>query len=92
MLYTVLAHRGFFPVEELSTFRKIDSRLQGHPDRVKLPGVEISTGPDVAIGVDSTLALRMWPKVSPPPLALLWQGLLPSPFMSFGEMVRSTKG
>ncbi len=62
MLYTVLAHRGFFPVEELSTFRKIDSRLQGHPDRVKLPGVEISAGPlghGVAIGVGSALALKM---------------------------------
>ena len=40
MLYTCLAHRGFFPVEELMTFRQIDSRLQGHPDKVKTPGVE----------------------------------------------------
>jgi transketolase N-terminal domain/subunit len=32
MLYTVLAHRGFFPVEELSTFRSLNSRLQGHPE------------------------------------------------------------
>ena len=38
MLYTCLAHRGFFPVEELMTFRQIDSRLQGHPDKVKTPG------------------------------------------------------
>ena len=34
MLYTCLAHRGFFPVDELMTFRALDSRLQGHPDRV----------------------------------------------------------
>ncbi len=42
--YTVLAMSGYFPEEELSTLRKIDSRLQGHPDCKKLPGVEISTG------------------------------------------------
>ena len=43
-LYAVLAHRGFFDTEELLTLRKIDSRLQGHPDMHKCPGVEISTG------------------------------------------------
>src|SRR5579883_2576722 len=37
-LYTVLALRGYFPVEELSTFDAIDSRLQGHPDMHALPG------------------------------------------------------
>jgi transketolase len=39
-----LAERGYFPEEELLTFRKINSRLQGHPDMKKLPGVEMSTG------------------------------------------------
>jgi transketolase len=43
-LYTVLAQRGYFPVEELSTFDAIDSRLQGHPDMRALPGLEMSTG------------------------------------------------
>ncbi|MGM0368756.1 MAG: transketolase, partial [Actinomycetota bacterium] len=43
-LYTVLAMSGYFPKEELYTLRKIDSRLQGHPDSKKLPGIEISTG------------------------------------------------
>lgn len=43
-LFSVLAERGFFPREELLTFRKIDSRLQGHPDMRKTPGVEMSTG------------------------------------------------
>lgn len=43
-LYSILAERGFFPVEELSTFRKIDSHLQGHPAHHKLSGVEISAG------------------------------------------------
>jgi len=44
VLYAALAERGFFPVEELMSFRKIDSRLQGHPSMKALPFVEISTG------------------------------------------------
>lgn len=43
-LYAVLAEAGYFPKEELMTLRKLGSRLQGHPDRRKLPGVEASTG------------------------------------------------
>ena len=42
--YTALAMSGYFSKEELFTLRKIDSRLQGHPDSKKLPGIEISTG------------------------------------------------
>ncbi len=62
MLYTAMAHRGFFPVEELKTFRQLDSRLQGHPDRVKLPGIEICAGPlghGIAVGAGIALALKM---------------------------------
>jgi len=44
VLYTTLAHAGFFETAELCTLRKIGSRLQGHPDSKYLPGVEISTG------------------------------------------------
>jgi len=44
VLYAALAQRGFFPREDLSTLRKLGSRLQGHPDMKKLPGVEMSTG------------------------------------------------
>ena len=43
-LYAALAEAGYFPKEELSTLRKLHSRLQGHPDCKKLPGVEASTG------------------------------------------------
>ena len=43
-LYTVLAMRGYFPVEELLTFDAARSRLQGHPDMHALPGLEMSTG------------------------------------------------
>jgi transketolase len=42
--YTVMALRGYLPVEELKTFDKGRSRLQGHPDVTKLPGLETSTG------------------------------------------------
>lgn len=43
-LYSVLANRGFFDVEELQTLRNINSRLQGHPDMKKIPGVDMTTG------------------------------------------------
>jgi len=43
-LYAVLAEKGFFPVDELEGFAQFDSRLGGHPDRNKVPGVEASTG------------------------------------------------
>ena len=43
-LYSTLANRGFFDVEELKTVRKIDSRLQGHPDMKYIPGVDMTTG------------------------------------------------
>ena len=43
-LYSCLANRGYFPVEDLVTFRKIDSYLQGHPDKNKVPGVDMTTG------------------------------------------------
>ena len=43
-LYAALAHRGFFPVEDLETLRHTGSYLQGHPDRKCVPGVDMSTG------------------------------------------------
>ena len=43
-LYAALAHRGFFPVEDLLTLRHIDSYLQGHPNMNTVPGVDMSTG------------------------------------------------
>lgn len=42
--YAVLAEAGYFPLTELSSLRKMGSRLQGHPDKLKLPGVEVSSG------------------------------------------------
>ena len=43
-LYSALANRGFFPVEDLATLRHIDSYLQGHPNMQTVPGVDMSTG------------------------------------------------
>ena len=43
-LYACLAQRGFFSKEELKTFRKIDGKLQGHPDMTKVTGIDMSTG------------------------------------------------
>lgn len=43
--YAAMAHAGYFPREELKTLRKLGSRLQGHPHKEKLPGIETSSGP-----------------------------------------------
>jgi transketolase len=61
VLYSALAYRGYFPIDELSTFRRLDSRLQGHPDRQKCPGIEIPAGPlghGIAVGAGMALALK----------------------------------
>ena len=64
VFYSVLARSGYFPVKELSTFRKIDSRLQGHPTTHEgLPGVRIASGSlgqglSVAIGAAETKKLN----------------------------------
>ena len=43
--YAAMAHRGYFPIEECLTLRKFGSRLQGHPERLRLPGLETTSGP-----------------------------------------------
>lgn len=62
VLYAALAERGFFPVEELITLRRINSNLQGHPDMKKVRGVEMSTGSlgtGFSTSVGMALAARM---------------------------------
>jgi len=61
--YVTLAHAGYFKIEELATLRKINSRLQGHPHRGSLPGVETTSGPlgsglSQAIGVALAMQLN----------------------------------
>ena len=62
-LYSVLAHRGFFPVEELKTLRKIGSRLQGHPVLGKIPGVDMSTG-SLGQGVSAACGMALSGKIT----------------------------
>jgi len=61
-LYAVLAKKGFFPESELWTLRKIGSRLQGHPDMRKCPGVEMTSGSlgmGISYGIGIALAARL---------------------------------
>jgi transketolase len=61
LLYAALARRGFFPMDDLQTWGQLSSHLQGHPDRLKTPGVEMTTGllgHGVAIGAGLALAAR----------------------------------
>lgn len=61
--YSTLARRGYFPVEELATFRKLDSRLQGHPaTHEHLPGVRIATGSlgqGLSVAIGAALAKKL---------------------------------
>jgi transketolase len=61
-LYAVLALRGYFPTQELKTFDKPESRLQGHPDMTRLPGLDMSTGSlgqGLSVGVGIALGARL---------------------------------
>jgi transketolase len=60
--YAVLAQHGYFPVDELKTFGAFESRLGCHPDRLKVPGAEVSTGSlghGIALAVGMALAFRL---------------------------------
>lgn len=62
-LYSVLAHKGFFPVDELKTFRHIDSRLQGHPEMKGVPGVDMTTG-SLGQGISAACGMAISGKLS----------------------------
>src|SRR3989338_6156012 len=60
--YVAMAHAGYFPLEDLLTFRKLNSRLQGHPSRVDLPALEFSAaslGQGLGAAVGMALAARL---------------------------------
>ncbi|MCI7488470.1 MAG: transketolase, partial [Oscillospiraceae bacterium] len=61
--YSVLAHRGYFPVEDLKTLRKSDSRLQGHPNMRTVPGVDASTG-SLGQGISVAVGMALGAKLS----------------------------
>ncbi len=57
-LYATLALRGYFPVEELLTFDQAGTRLQGHPDMTKLPGLDMSTG-SLGLGISAAVGMAL---------------------------------
>jgi len=60
--YAAMARAGYFPIEELLTLRKINSRLQGHPHRKSLPGVETTSGP-LGSGLSQAIGLALAAKL-----------------------------
>lgn len=62
-LYSTLAHRGFFPVEDLKTFRHTGSYLQGHPDMKHIPGVDMSSG-SLGQGISAAVGMAISAQVS----------------------------
>ena len=61
--YAALAHRGFFPVEDLTTLRKVGSYLQGHPDMKHIPGVDMSSG-SLGQGISAAVGMAIGAKLS----------------------------
>ena len=61
-LYAALAHKGFFPVEDMKTLRKLGSYLQGHPDMKGVPGVDMSTG-SLGQGVSAAVGMALGGKM-----------------------------
>ena len=61
-LYSVMAQKGYFPVEELKTLRKVDSRLQGHPSMKCLPGIDISSG-SLGQGISAACGMALGAKL-----------------------------
>ena len=61
--YSTLAHRGFFPVEDLTTLRKVGSYLQGHPDMKHMPGVDMSSG-SLGQGISAAVGMAISAKLS----------------------------
>jgi len=57
-LYAAMALRGYFPVEELATFDAVGSRLQGHPDMLRLPGLDMSTG-SLGVGISAGVGIAL---------------------------------
>ncbi len=65
VLYATMAHAGYFPVEELLTLRKLGTRLQGHPHRQTLPGLETSSGP-LGSGLSQAVGMALAERINNP--------------------------
>jgi transketolase len=98
-LYAVLAMRGYFLEEELATFDKADSRLQGHPDTLLLPGVDMSTGSlgqGLSVGIGMAMAARRqnqsrrtWVLIGDGELqeGMVWEAVHTAPRYGLGNLV-----
>ena len=62
-IYSALANRGFFPVEDLKTFRQHDSILQGHPDMKHIPGIDMTTG-SLGLGISAAAGMALGAKIN----------------------------
>ena len=97
VLYSVLARRGYFPIEELMTFRRINSRLQGHT-HIKTPGVEMSAGSlgqGLSFGIGSALAAKLDSRAYSVFVLLgdgeleegqIWEAAMAAPFYKLGNL------
>ena len=68
VLYAAMAHAGYFPVDELMTLRKFGSRLQGHPHREWLPGIETSSGP-LGSGLSQSVGMALADRIDHGPVS-----------------------
>ncbi len=79
-LYSTLAQRGFFPVEDLTTLRQVGSYLQGHPDMKHIPGVDMSSG-SLGQGISAAVGMALSAKLQ----------MMITEYIHFWVMVRSRK-
>jgi transketolase len=85
VLYATLAHAGYFPVEELLTLRKFGSRLQGHPHRTALPGLETSSGP-LGSGISQAVGMALAERINNPYSAKFFYCLTGDGELNEGQM------
>jgi transketolase len=85
VLYATLAHAGYFPQEELMTLRKFGSRLQGHPHREALPGLETSSGP-LGSGLSQAVGMALAERINNPYSAKYFYCLLGDGELNEGQI------
>ena len=85
VLYSAMAHAGYFPVEELKTLRKFGSRLQGHPHREHLPGIETSSGP-LGSGLSQALGMVLADRIERPQSSTYFYCLLGDGELNCGQV------
>ena len=88
-LYAVLAEKGFFPKEDLKTFRNIESYLQGHPDMKGTPGVDMTSG-SLGLGISAACGMALSGKIRNKDYrvwAIMGDGELAELFFEVGELL-----